>query len=111
MENKNSKGFATMEVLKLVFCLSPTLFEIYLEWPLKLWKRKCSVIEIPLDDETTLYTLCFADRVAQDQEDLTYMTRKLIEEYRNLGLEVNIEKMESMCIEGILQKINSEDGR
>lgn len=112
--NKISEGFDTTKGLKQGCCLSPTLFKIYLERALKVWKRKCNGMGIPLNDDTTLYTLCFADDqviVAQDQEDLTYMTRKLIEEYKNWGLEVNIEKTESMCIGGIPQKINLEDGR
>jgi hypothetical protein len=57
---------------------------------------------IPLMD-TTLYTLCFADNhvvIGQDYGDLKYMTRKLIEEYRKWGLEVNIKKTEYMCIGG-----------
>lgn len=40
-------------------------------------------------------SLCFADDqilVAQDQEDLNYITRKLIEEYKKWDLEVNIKK-------------------
>lgn len=49
--------------------------------------------------EIVLYTLCFVNNqiiVAQDQEELT---RKLIEEYRNCGIEVNIKKLKSYAME------------
>ncbi|XP_044749542.1 uncharacterized protein LOC123310188 [Coccinella septempunctata] len=78
-----------------------------------MWKKKCSGMGIPLNDETTLYTLCFADDqilIAQDQDDLNYMTRKLVEEYKKWGLEVNVKKTESMCIGGTPQNITLEDG-
>jgi hypothetical protein len=57
---------------------------------------------IPLEGKT-LYTLCFADvqiLIAQDHDDVEYMTRKIIEEYRIWGLEVNIDKTRYMCIGG-----------
>ena len=69
---------------------------------------------VPLNDNTTLYTLCFADDqivIAQDHEDLSYMTRKLIEEYKKWGLEINIDKTKSMCIGGTPQNIILEDGK
>jgi len=75
--------------LKQECYLSPTLFKIYVEQPLKAWKRKCKDMGIPLNN-TTLYTLSFADDqviLAQDFEDLEYMTRKLVEEYTKWGLE------------------------
>ena len=69
---------------------------------------------IPLHNNNTLYTLCFAEDhvvLARDHNDLEYMTRKLIEEYRRWGLEVNIGKTEKMCIEGDNQNIVLEDER
>ncbi|XP_045462483.1 uncharacterized protein LOC123672426 [Harmonia axyridis] len=57
----------------------------------------------PFDEETTLYTLSFADDqivIAQDVDDLNYMTRKLVEEYAKWGLEVNIQKTQYLCIGG-----------
>ncbi|XP_030764743.1 uncharacterized protein LOC115888980 [Sitophilus oryzae] len=62
---------------------------------------------IPLND-SILYTLCFADDLiilAQDYEELVYMTRKIIEEYNKWGLEVNLKKTEYMCIGGEQQNI------
>ncbi|XP_044760889.1 uncharacterized protein LOC123318344 [Coccinella septempunctata] len=38
------------------------------------------------------------------------MTRKLVEEYKKWGLEVNVKKTESMCIGGTPQNITLEDG-
>ena len=49
----------------------------------------------------SLYTLCFADDqvvIAQDEEDLSYMVRKLNEEYTKMGLEINIKKTEYLAI-------------
>ncbi|XP_030746803.1 uncharacterized protein LOC115875475 [Sitophilus oryzae] len=102
-----SKGFSINKDLKQGGCLSPTLFKIYLEQALKTWKWKCELMEIPLND-SILYTLCFGDDqiiLAQDYEDLEYMTRKLIEEYHKWGLEVNLNKTEYMCIGGEQQNL------
>jgi len=43
---------------------------------------------IQISDNRTLYTLHFANDqvvIAQDKEDLEYMTRKLLKEYEELG--------------------------
>lgn len=102
-QGKNiSKGFKTDKGLKQGCCLSPTLFKIYLEQAIKTWKRNSRGMGLPLEDYI-LYTLSFADDqvvIAQDYEDLEYMTRKLIEEYTKWGLEVNLSKTEYMCIGG-----------
>lgn len=111
--NKLSSGFSTNEGLKQGCCLSPTLFKIFLEKTLLRWKRKCSNMGIPLNN-TTIYTLNFADDqvvMAQDLDDLEYMTRKLIEEYRHWGLEVNVAKTEYMCVGGPQQSMILEDGQ
>jgi len=45
--------------------------------------------------ETTIYSMLFADDqllIAQDYEDLEYMTRKLINEYELCGLKLNVKK-------------------
>ncbi|XP_044766857.1 uncharacterized protein LOC123322865 [Coccinella septempunctata] len=65
---------------------------------------------IPLNN-TTIYTLNFADDqvvMAQDLDDLEYMTRK---EYRHWGLEVNVAKTEYMCVGGPQQNMILEDGQ
>ncbi|XP_045480901.1 uncharacterized protein LOC123685289 [Harmonia axyridis] len=61
--------------------------------------------------KNNLFTLRFADDqivIAQDNDDLEYMARILIEEYKKWGLEVNIEKTRYMNIGGL--EI-SDDGR
>ncbi|XP_072375573.1 uncharacterized protein [Diabrotica undecimpunctata] len=55
-----------------------------------------------LGDET-LYTLHYADDqivISQDKENLKYMARKLMEEYKKWGLEVNLQKTQYLCIGG-----------
>lgn len=101
--NKLTSRFSVSKGLKQGCCLSPSLFKIYLERALKVWKSKCHNMGTPLDEETTLYTLSFADDqivIAQDVDDLNYMTRKLVEEYAKWGLEVNIQKTQYLCIGG-----------
>lgn len=113
MGDKLTQGFATSKGLKQGCCLSPTLFKIYLEHALKEWKKKCKNMGLPLNDNV-LYTLCFADDqilVAQDYEDMNYMTRKLIEEYTKWGLEINLNKTEYMCIGGQQQNLHLENGQ
>lgn len=111
--NKISKGFLPNKGLKQGCCMSPTLFKIFLEKALSKWKLKCKGMGIPLN-ENILYTLSFADDqivLAQDIEDLEYMTRKLVEEYEKWGLEVNLTKTKYMCIGGTQQDLMLEDGR
>lgn len=75
---------------------SPTLFKIYLEDTLRIWKKKCQGMGLPIRNEH-LYTLCFADDqviIAQDEEDICYMLRKLTEAYKEAGMEINYKKTE-----------------
>lgn len=62
---------------------------------------KCSKMGFELEN-STLYTIQFADDqlvIAQSKEDLEYMTRKLLKEYQQWGLTVNVNKTEYMCSE------------
>jgi len=100
--SKLSNGFPITKGLKQGCCLSPTLFKIYLERTLKNWKRKCKNMGIPINNNM-IYSLSFADDqllITQDYDDMEYMTRKLTEEYRKGGLDINIEKTKYMCIGG-----------
>jgi len=54
-----------------------------------------------ISNDRTLYTLYFADDqvvIAQDKEDLEYMTRKLLKEYEEWKLLVNRSKTKYLCI-------------
>ena len=110
---KLTTGFNGTKGLKQGCCISPTLFKIYLEQVLKGWKQKCRNMGVPIGDNM-LYTLCFADDqviIAQDYDDINYMTRKLIEEYQKWGLEINTNKTEYMCIGGEQQDLILEEGK
>ena len=83
-------------------CISRTLFKIYIRKALEEWKLKCHGVGIPLEN-TTLYTLQFADDqvvLAEDKEDLEYMTRKLIKTYEKWGLDMNLNKTKYLWIGG-----------
>lgn len=100
MGERTTKGFTPSKGLKQGCCLSPSLFKIYVEHALKLWKRKCKGMGVPINNRT-IYTLQFADDqvlIAQEKEDLEYMTRKLREEYEKAGLYINIDKTKYLCI-------------
>jgi hypothetical protein len=89
-----SERFEVMERLRQGCCITPTLFKIYIEKALNIWKRKCCGMGYNIDN-TMIYTLQFADdQVVMDQskEDLEYMSRKLQEEYSKWGLTVNSAK-------------------
>ena len=49
--------------------------------------------------------------IAQDYEDLEYMTRKLIEEYELWGLKSNVKKTKYMAIGDTLRNLQLEDGK
>ena len=92
---------------------SPTLFKIFLESALSLWKMKCQGMGIPVRN-SHLYTLCFADDqvvIAQDEDDMSYMVRKLQEEYIKAGLEINLKKTEYLAItEDNIKNLTLSDG-
>jgi len=110
--NQISETFTQTKGVKQGSCLSPTLFKIYLNNALKQWTRKCSPMGIWLED-SPIHTILFADDqvvFAEDQQDMTYMLNKLIEEYRKWGLEVNTDKTQYMNIGGTGQDIETESG-
>lgn len=114
MGNKISGTFRTTKGLLQGCSTSPTLFKIFLEETLKPWKRKCEEMGVPIRDDH-LYTLSFADDqvvIAQDEEDLSYMVRKLEEEYKKNGLEMNLNKTEYLTTSSdALVNLEIEDGR
>ena len=94
--NKVSSEFLVTKGLRQGCTMAPTLFKIYLEEALGEWKRKCSGMGIPVGGEI-MYTLLFADDqviVAGDMDDLSYMLRKLKDEYEKWGLKINMSKSE-----------------
>jgi len=89
-----SEGFEVTKVLRQGCCISPTLFKIYVEKALNIWKRKCSGMGSNVDN-TTIYTLQFEDYqvvMAESKEDLVCMCRKLEEEYYKWSLIMKIAK-------------------
>ena len=64
--------------------------------------------------DTTIYSLLFADDqllIAQDYEDLEYMTRKLVDEYEVWDLKLNVKKSKYMAIRDTLRALQLEDGK
>ena len=49
--------------------------------------------------------------IAQDYEDLEYMTRKLIDEYELWGLKLNVKKTKYMAIGDTSRDLQLEDGK
>jgi len=68
-----------------------------------------------LEIQVTIYSMLFAHYqllIAQDYEDLEYMTRKLIEEYELWGLELHVKKnTKYMAIGDTLRDLQLEDGK
>jgi hypothetical protein len=94
IDNPISEPFAVNKGLRQGCCLSPTLFNVYIDAALKTWSEKCKGMGIPIGEQT-LYTLLFADDqviVAADAEDVSYMTRKLKQKFTKWGLEINMSK-------------------
>jgi len=70
-----SEGFEVTKRLRQRCCISPTLFKVYVEKDLNIWKRKCSGMGYNVDN-ATIYTVQFAGGqvvMAQSKEDLVYM--------------------------------------
>lgn len=86
--------------LKQGCSMSPTLFKIYVQEAISEWCKKCSGMGIEMG-QTNLYTMLFADDqiiLANDEDDITYMMRKLLEELTEWGLQVNMNKTEYLCV-------------
>jgi len=64
--------------------------------------------------DTTIYSMLSADDqllIAQDYEDLEYVTRKLIDEYELWGLKLNVKKTNYMAIGDTSRDLQLEDGK
>jgi hypothetical protein len=64
--------------------------------------------------DRTIYSMLFADDqllIAQNYEELQYMTGILIEEYELWGLKLNVKKTKYMPIRDILRDLQLEDGK
>lgn len=101
-------GFKITKGLKQGCFMYPTLFKIYLEQALKTWKRKRNKMGIPVDDDTTQYIIhpLADDQAVIAQDDLEYMSRKLIEGYGRSGLKIKITKTGYKCIGGWRQDLH-----
>jgi hypothetical protein len=53
-----SEGFEVTKGLRQGCCISPTLFKIYVEEALNIWKRKCSGMGYNVDNTTIYATIC-----------------------------------------------------
>jgi len=65
--------------------------------------------------DTTIYTILCADDqllIAQDYEDLEYMTKKLIDDYELWGLKLNVKKKTNyIAIGDTSRDLQLEDGK
>ncbi|KAK7794664.1 hypothetical protein R5R35_003782 [Gryllus longicercus] len=63
--------------------------------------------------DETLFSLLFADDqviMAEDEDDVTYMFRKLVEEYGKWGMEINLQKTEYMVVRGMPHDLETSIG-
>ncbi len=100
MRNTISDPFPVTKGLRQGCSLSPTLFKIYIQEALTNWRRKCTQMGIKIGN-SYLTSLFFADDqviIANDEEDMDYMIRKLTAEYEEWGLTINLNKTEYLKI-------------
>jgi len=87
---------------------------MYIQNALENWQKKFAKMGLEIQD-TTIYTMLFADDpllIAQDYENLEYMTKKLIDEYELWGLKLNIKKKTKyMAIGDTSRYLQLEDGK
>lgn len=90
---KLSQGFHSNEGLRQGGSDFPILFKIYIERALKIWKNKCKSMGIEINNKC-IYSLQFADDqvLAQDKENLEYMTKKIYEKYEKWGIKINTKQ-------------------
>lgn len=107
-----SDPFPITKGLRQGCCLSPTLFKIYVQEALKTWIKKCSGMGIEIG-ENCLFTLLFADDqviLANDEDDIEYMYRKLEEEFTTWGLKINLDKTEYLRVGGQAEDLQLAQG-
>jgi hypothetical protein len=88
-------GFYATKGLRQGCSLSLTLVKIYIQNALENWQKKCVRMGLEIQD-TTIHSMLFADDqliIAQDYEDLEYMTMKLIKECEVWVLKLNVKKL------------------
>ena len=98
-----SPGFYITKGLRQGCSLSPTLFKIYIQNALGNWQKKRAKMGLEIQD-MTIYSMLFADDqllIAQNYEELQYMTRTLIDDYELWGLKLNVKKTKYMPIRDI----------
>jgi len=81
-------------------CHHQPILKIYGDKALHIWKRKSSGMGFNVDN-TNIFMLQFVDgqvMIAQGEEDLDYMFRKLQEEYSKWGLTIKIAKTKHMSL-------------
>ena len=86
--------------LRLGCCLSPTLFDVYVNDILKEWQNICSGMGLNIN-ETFLQASLFADDqilMAADEYDIEYMMRTISENYDRAGLKVNFAKTKYLVV-------------
>jgi Reverse transcriptase (RNA-dependent DNA polymerase) len=96
-----SGAICTTKGLRQGCSLSPLIFNAYVEVVLREWKRSIGGMGIPINDETTLFTLSFADDqvvIAQDSYDLEFMIKRLYDTYKYWGLQVSLKKTEYLAV-------------
>lgn len=64
-------------------------------------------------DEHILYAFLFTDDqvlISMNEKYMSFMIRKLVEAYKEWGLEVNIQKIKCLVIRGVSNYIWTEEG-
>jgi hypothetical protein len=82
-----SQAFYTSKGFLQGCCMSPTLFKVFVEASLNEWSSKYSSMGIQIKNNLYLQVI-----LAQDAEDADYICQKLIEEYHNWGLKINVSE-------------------
>ena len=106
-----SSGFYMTNGLQQGCSLSPTLFKIYIQNVLEHWQKKCARMGLEIQD-TKIYSMPFAGDqllIAQDYENLEYMTRKLIDKYELWGLKLNATRTKYLAIGNTSRNLKLED--
>ena len=99
-ENQEERHIKVNTGLKQGCCLSPHLFNLYIEYVNKQAMKTLSQHGIKISEETFLKYIMFADDcalVSHDIEDLEELLEGFQENYRQYGLEINGAKSEIIC--------------
>lgn len=110
--SRPSDEFSVTKELRQGCAIAPNVIKVYLNSALEQRRRTCRNMWIPINDEKP-FNLHSADNqviIAEEENDICHMLRKLDEEYQKWGLKINTNETEYIVAKNTCKNILFERG-